>query len=261
MLNEINKLLSSQYLKSIYTITTLRLKSQYQGSYLGIFWSMINPMAYVVILSLVFSTIMRFPVDNYVLYMAPGVISWNYLVNSIMAASNSLIKSQNIIKRAVISKTIFPTSDVALNTYLFVLSYIAIVIIIKAIVVRDLSFSVLYFPIVAIPLVLTVASTSVGLAYITPYFWDTPHLLSVLFNILFWTVPLAYPIEVIPESKRIFFEYHPVYLITKPIIDITYYNVFPSFKTLFYAILVALLSTTIAYLIYKKLRKRVVYYI
>ncbi|MBN9542337.1 MAG: ABC transporter permease [Alphaproteobacteria bacterium] len=261
MFSALKKIISLKYLRSVYTITVLKLKSQYQGSYFGILWSMINPMAYLLVMSFIFSTIMRFPTENYILYMAPGIVSWNYIVNSITNSSNSLVHTQGIIKRAIISKTLFPASIVLLNTYLYVLAYLVVVIFIKFIVIKDFSLTVLLFPIVALPLIISVFSASIVIAYITPYFRDITHLLTILFNILFWTVPLAYPSELIPESKRILFEFHPIYIAIKPIMEITYNNIVPSFKTMFLACLVALVISLISYAIYNKLRKRVVFYI
>ena len=51
------------------------LRVRYRGSILGYLWSMLNPLLYMAILSIIFSYVMKFKVENYPVFILTGIIS------------------------------------------------------------------------------------------------------------------------------------------------------------------------------------------
>ena len=61
----------------------------------------------VIVYAVVFSTIMRFPVENYLVYLISGVLLGGFISSSLISSANSLIAQHDIIKRCMISKQYF----------------------------------------------------------------------------------------------------------------------------------------------------------
>lgn len=54
------------------------LKVKYKRSILGVFWSILNPLLMMVVISIVFSYLFRFEIKNYPVYILSGIIFWNF---------------------------------------------------------------------------------------------------------------------------------------------------------------------------------------
>ena len=97
------------------SLTAREIRSQYKGSVLGWFWSLLNPLAQIVTFTLVFSVILRAepPVGdpsglhNYTLYLITGLIPWNLFANGVVGTTGSLLAQGSLI-----SKVYFPRSTV-----------------------------------------------------------------------------------------------------------------------------------------------------
>ena len=67
------------------------LKVKYKRSYLGYLWSLLNPLLMMVVVSLVFSHVFRFNIDNFALYLLCGQVLFNFFSESTSMAMNSVL--------------------------------------------------------------------------------------------------------------------------------------------------------------------------
>src|SRR5579885_3558296 len=148
-------ILSPRYLQAVWYLTQLALKRQYRESFLGILWSLIQPSIHIVVLSFVFSYMMRAPVKDYSLYVMGGILPWTLLVTSFNGGANSLVGRSNLIRGGcVLPKTMFIVSDVLVCVYVFFLSFITMYLIIGTFFAH-LTLSLLLWPVGAMPLPMT----------------------------------------------------------------------------------------------------------
>ena len=66
-----------QYTFVIHELTSREIKRKYARSSLGILWSILNPLLYMVVMSLIFSTMFRRSIENFPIYFLTGQIFWN----------------------------------------------------------------------------------------------------------------------------------------------------------------------------------------
>lgn len=258
---EIRILLSKNYIASVMMIARLSLRNQYKTSYLGMAWSLIQPALYITVMSIVFSTIMKFPLDHYPLYLMAGMLPWNLITSSLISGSNSLIIRDGILKRCMLPKTMFPVADTLVQIYTFFLSFIAMQLVMGIFIVGHINLTVLLLPLVMIPMIIFCFAGAIMLSYIAAYLRDISHLLIVLFNALFWTVPVVYPFSIIPENIRAYFELNPLYMMISPVQKVIYFGVVPSLNEIILASTVALVVVIMAFVAYRSLRKNVIYYL
>jgi len=175
------------------------LKVKYRRSFLGILWSLLNPILMMLVMSAVFSTIFRNNIENFPLYLICGQTLFGFFNEATSGALSSVVGASSLIKKVYIPKYIFPLEKVmfAFVNLLFSLVAVAVMCVIFGI---ELSWTMLLFP---IPLLgLLMFSTGLGLVLTTcnVFFRDVQHLYSVV--IMAWTyiTPIFYPIEMLEGS-------------------------------------------------------------
>lgn len=144
-ITELNKIFDKYYFLTALIIASNSITRQYRDSFLGILWTAIQPATQVAIYSVVFSTIMRFPVENYIVYLVSGVVLWGFISSSLITAPNAIISQSDTIKRCMISKTVFPIAEVLRNLYTYVVSFFIMYIFIVLFTDHSIELSIVFF--------------------------------------------------------------------------------------------------------------------
>jgi ABC-type polysaccharide/polyol phosphate export permease len=88
------------------------LRVRYRRSLIGFAWTMLQPMLMMGVLHIAFSTIFRFNVDNYPVYVLAGLLFWNFFSHSIVTSMNSLRANGGLIQKLPVPKSVFPLAVV-----------------------------------------------------------------------------------------------------------------------------------------------------
>lgn len=252
---------SPLYWKSILILTSASLKRMNKNSILGSIWSLIQPLVHMFIISYIFSVLLNQSNEIMVKNLAAGIPLWTFMSTSFSVATTSLITRDLILKRFRTSKTMFIIADVGVHIITLLYSILAMYLLIAILYFGSLSFYMLLAPIALIPIIIFTIAVSVAIGFVTPYVRDIPQMVSLAINSLYWTVPIIYPYSIVPESKRIFFELNPFFHLIRPLQIIFTEQRFPDFIILAKASLVAMLASIICYMIYRKVKSNVIYFL
>jgi lipopolysaccharide transport system permease protein len=101
-----------QYRELIYALTQREIKARYRQSLLGIGWAIIQPLAFMVVFSLVFSRVARLPSDGlpYPIFAYSALVPWTFLSNALTTATIGLVS-----QRSVVTKTYFPREVIVIS--------------------------------------------------------------------------------------------------------------------------------------------------
>lgn len=88
------------------------LKIKYRRSFLGYIWSLLNPLLMMTVMTIVFSYMFRFNIQNYPLYLITGQTLWTFFNESTNMSMFSVLQNSALIKKVYIPKFIFPISRV-----------------------------------------------------------------------------------------------------------------------------------------------------
>jgi ABC-type polysaccharide/polyol phosphate export permease len=254
------KSLDRYYFLSIYFITRHQINRNYKNSFMGVLWSFLHPMAQVIIYSQVFSRLMKFPVENYILFLSSSFLLWGFITASITGNCNSLIVNSEKILRCTIPRTIFPLSGVFTNLYNYVLTFIIMILFVTLFQVSP-PVTIFLFPIYLVWIIFIVSSTAISFAYLTTYVRDLPEVATVGFNIFFWLTPIVYPIEIISEEYRYLYSFNPFYIMIRPVMNVVYKGVLPGLDVHIELLILTVIATYINYYIYRKCGKYFIYYL
>ena len=217
------------YRELLWNLIVTELKLRYRNSFLGFLWTVLNPLLYLAILAAVFSKIIRFQVDNYVIFLFSGLTSWTMIQQTVVTATASLVNNQALIRKVYIPKIIFPLSNV-LARFVDHLILTAVLLVFAVALKAPLSFSLLWLP----PIILLHFFFSLGLSLIFSVAYikvrDTQHLIAIIFQALFFLTPIIYSRDVLPEQFRHLFFYNPFYYFVQLFRFPVYHSQLPSLQ-------------------------------
>ncbi|MFN7039239.1 MAG: ABC transporter permease [Alphaproteobacteria bacterium] len=168
------------------------LKVKYKRNVLGFFWSLLNPILNISLISIVFSKIMEMSYKDFVLFLTPAIMAWNLFVNIINSCSNCLIYNERLIRNTNIDKFIFPLVSTTTTLVDFFLAFTSLLTLYFL-----LFFAKIHIAIFIIPfsiLLLTIFAFSIGtiISIVNIYFRDIGYIVNVLLQILFFLTPILY---------------------------------------------------------------------
>lgn len=230
------------------------IRGKYKGSFLGILWSFINPLLSVLIYAIVFHYIMKFNIDNYLIYLISGIIPWNFFTSAINAGMNSILFNADIIKKVYFPRAILPISGVTSSLVNFLIS--CIIIIIFAIISGiGISTSLLWLPLVILIQYIFTLGISLILSSIEIYVRDIEHIINFFLNMLFYVTPILYTKDYVPEKFAFLLKINPLAYIIEAYHSVFYYKQTPNLLDLGLIGTLSIITLVIGYLIFDKLQK------
>lgn len=190
---------------------------QYKGSNLGILWSLITPLLQLAVYTFVFSVIFgaRFSDSGansrleYVLGLLAGLAVFEVFSNSVTSAPQQITGNRNLVTKVVFPLEILPVSQMgpALTE-----SAVRVLILIVAgvIFLHQLPWTIVFLPLMYVPLILLCIGLGWIIAALGVFFRDINHLISVGVRIMFFLTPIFYAVSRVPEEFRVFIYLNPL---------------------------------------------------
>lgn len=177
------------------------LKVRYKNSALGFFWSLLNPLAQVIIITVIFKfvlQIMRFP--NYSAYLLTGFLPWTFFQMAVLDASQSILHHGALLKKVYIPREAIPISIVISNLIHFGL---ALLVLFAYMVVIGIPFTwkLLLLPVVVLFEFLLTLGVGLLVSMLNVFYDDIKYVMTVALNILYYAVPVIYVAEQVANWK------------------------------------------------------------
>lgn len=230
------------------------VKVKYKRSYFGYLWTLLHPLMMMVVLTIVFSNIFKFQIDNFPMYLLCGQVMFNFFSESTNLAMPSIIQSAGLIKQVYIPKYIIPLSKIISSLVNFAFSLLAVLIVLLA-TQTTISWTILLFPLPIIYLFFINLGMSLILSSAAVYFRDIMYLYSIFLQILCYLTPLFYPIDILPPKVQILLYFNPLYHIVTYFRKVVLYGEMPSLYDNFVCIGFAAISMVCGYVVFKKAQK------
>ncbi|MDD4169501.1 MAG: ABC transporter permease, partial [Desulfotomaculaceae bacterium] len=103
------------YREMLKNLVAKELRARYKGSILGFFWTFFNPLLMLIVYSVVFSFVMRIQTENYTMFLFVALLPWNFISNSIMQGTSSIVQNGALIKKIYFPREVLPLSIILTN--------------------------------------------------------------------------------------------------------------------------------------------------
>lgn len=196
MINYLNNL--KKYRPLLNELVIRNIKVRYRKSILGVFWTLLNPLLMMIVLSVVFSNIFKFDVSNYPVYILSGQVVFNFFSEATSDSMRSILANAPLIKKVYVPKYMFAFSSVVSSVINLMASFTALIIV-MVFMGNELHFTILlsFLPL----LILFIFSGGIGLilaSYVVK-FRDIEHFYGVFLTALMYLMPVIYPISIVQQ--------------------------------------------------------------
>lgn len=173
---------------------------KYRRSYLGILWTLLEPLLTMIVLTVVFGTLFGRTDKTFPVYVLSGRLLYTFFSGSTKAAMKSIRTHSGMIKKVYVPKYIYPLASILSNYVIFLISLIVLVVVAAVLKIHP----TIYLLQAVIPLIIIVFMTlGVGLILCTlsVFFRDLEYLWSVALMLIMYTSAIFYPAERLVKSN------------------------------------------------------------
>ena len=196
----LNEVWSSREL--LFNLVSRDVRGKYKRTVFGQLWSLANPLALMLIYSLVFGVF--FPsnpragdpsgLNVFALWLLCGLLPWTFFSAVVSSGAGSLVDNANLIQKVSFSRIVLPFSTVGAAAYNWMFE---IAVLLIAITIAG-GFVLPWIPLVIVAMAL-LALFAAGVALLfsiaNVYFRDTQYLLTIVLQFWLYLTPIIYPIE------------------------------------------------------------------
>jgi lipopolysaccharide transport system permease protein len=186
------------------------LKVQYAQTYLGITWSVLQPLTALIVFSFFFQHVVTLNLHvPYVAFVFTGIMGWFYFTSLVGNAGTALLNNQQIIKKLHFPYIVLPLSRAVVGLVELGIS----LVILSAILLftgGSISFRILYLPLVIIANMFTGLSIGLWLSALTIRFRDLHHIIPFIIGFGIWITPVFYPRTMVPKAYSWIYYFHPI---------------------------------------------------
>ena len=173
---------------------------KYKSSVLGLAWSMLNPILYLLVFSFVFGVILQAKLPNFPVYLLSGLLAWNLFSSSASVGARSVVDNANLVTKVYFPREILPLSSVGVALVDFVLQALVLVVFMLVLRAGVFGVNVLLLPLSMVALLLFSATLGMFVAALNVRYRDTQHLLNLALLVWFWLTPVIYPSATVYEQ-------------------------------------------------------------
>ncbi|HEM8495775.1 TPA: ABC transporter permease [Burkholderia multivorans] len=190
-------------------------QSKYRNSLLGAAWTVLNPLAMIVVYTMIFSRVMhaRLPgVDNsfaYSIHLCAGVLPWGMFVEVVSRAQNTFIENANLIKKLSFPRLCLPVIVVANSLVNFAIVFTLFVVFL---IVTGNFPGVPFLAVIPLLALLTLFAIGLGitLGVLNVFFRDVGQFFNIMLNFWFWLTPIVYSVDILPKSIQYGMQFNPM---------------------------------------------------
>lgn len=189
------------------------IKLKYRNSYLGVVWTMLEPLLTMVVLTLVFSKLLGRGTKDFPVYILTGRLLYSFFANGTKAALKSVRSNASMIKKVYVPKYMYPFASVLSGFVIFLISLIVLAAVALA---RGVYPTLQLFWMIVPLLQLLLMTLGVGmiLATMAVFFRDVEYLWGVALMLIMYASAIFYQVEsVVSESNSWIFKLNPLYAV------------------------------------------------
>jgi ABC-2 type transport system permease protein len=195
------------------------VKVKYKSSVLGLAWSMLNPILYLAVFSLVFTVVLQNRLPHFPVYLLSGLLAWNFFSSALGLGARSVVDNGNLVTKVYFPREILPLASVGAAGVDFLTQGVVLVLFMAISRYGVFGMNLLLLPLAMIALLLFASALAMFVAALNVRYRDTQHLLAVVLLTWFWLTPVVYPSALVWQTLGRHQAYQILYL-ANPVADI-----------------------------------------
>ena len=236
-----------------YTWARREFRVRYSQSILGAAWAILQPLALMVVYSLIFSVFIRVPTDGmpYPIFAYAALLPWTFFANSLTFAIPSLVNNMNLVSKIYFPREILPLAAIVVCFIDFLIAgsiFVVMMIYYRVPVGPPL----LLMPLVLLVQIILTFGVSLLASAVNVFYRDVRFVVPLALQVWMYLSPVIYPVSQIPERYRSLYLLNPMAALVDSYRRITLFREWPDWPHLGLAALVSVLVAVLAYGYFKR---------
>lgn len=212
-------------------------QSKYRNSLLGAAWTVLNPLAMIVVYTVIFAQVMRARLPGmdsafaYSIYLCAGVLTWGLFAEIVGRGQNVFLDNANILKKISFPRICLPII-VVLNAGL---NFAIIFSLFTSFLILSGNFPgwafLAVFPVLAVQIIFAIG-LGMTLGVLNVFFRDVGQFFGIVLQFWFWFTPIVYPLPIVHEKIRNLIALNPMVPLITAYQDILVSGFWPQWETL-----------------------------
>jgi lipopolysaccharide transport system permease protein len=232
-------------------------QSKYRNSLLGAAWTVINPLAMIVVYTVIFSQLMRARLPGvesslaYSVYLCAGVLTWGLFAEIVARGQNTFLEHANLLKKLSFPRLCLPVIVVvnALLNFAIIFGLFTAFLLVTGLF-PGLPFLALA-PVLAI-LVAFAIGLGITLGVLNVFFRDVGQFFGIFLSFWFWLTPIVYPVSILPEGLQPFMNLNPMTALMAAFQSVLVAGRWPDWSTLWPVTTLAVASCAIGVMLFRR---------
>ena len=180
-------------------LASKELRVKYKSSALGVAWSMLNPLLYLVVFYVVFTYFIPARTPNFPVYLLSGLLPWTLFSTSLAGATTSVVGNANLVAKVAFPHEMLPLASIRAQLVNFFFQFLVLVAFLVIFGYPLIHRGVLLLPLALGVLLLFTAALGFAAAAWNVRYRDTGHLVELALLAWFWSTPIVYPTSFVSE--------------------------------------------------------------
>jgi ABC-2 type transport system permease protein len=188
-----------RYRELLVGLVRKELKVKYKNSALGAFWSMLNPLLYLVVFYVVFQIFLKSGIPKFAIFLLAGLLVWNFFSTSLMGATVSVVSNGALLKKVSFPREVLPLAPIGAGLVHFFLQAVVLGLALVAFRYEPSPKYALLLPPALVVLVIFTAALGILFSALNVSLRDMQHLLELALVAWFWMTPIVYPFRLVSD--------------------------------------------------------------
>lgn len=221
-------------------------QSKYRNSLLGIAWTVLQPLAMIIVYTVIFSQIMRAKLPGveslfgYSIYLCAGVITWGFFAEIVSRAQSMFIDNANLLKKLSFPRLCLPMTLVlnAILNFSIIFGLFTIFLLVSGQYPGWVFLAL--FPVLLVQVFFSIG-LGITLGVLNVFFRDVGQLFAVVLQFWFWLTPIVYPANILPPAVQSLMQLNPMASLVGAYQQILVHGQWPVWSSLWLPVLLAVL--------------------
>lgn len=198
----------------VWVLARRQAVAEYKGTFLGRAWSLINPVATILVYTVIFGVVFRGGVEpginsgvhSFALWIAIGVICWGYFQRVIMAGMNAFVNNAGLLTKVYFSRWVLVLSAAVAETLSFAFELGVLVVLM---LIAGGPMVLAYLPALVIVVAITglfATGLALTLAVGAVYFRDITHFWSIISQVWMYASGVVFPLSMLADAQASLYE-------------------------------------------------------
>lgn len=214
------------------------VKLRYERSIFGLAWTLLNPLAMLIVYTAFFSLVVRLGVPRYPVFLLSGLLAWNFVARGMTGVSATIWHNGYLINRVR-----FPHESLVISGMLSLLTdfliELAVLMLVLVALGATISAAIVFLPVAAVLLLMFGLGVALFFAVWMSLYRDTEYILGIFSTAWLYMTPVFYPASLVPQKYLALYNLNPMVHLLSLFREPIYGGRFPASDTIVISALIS----------------------